>query len=293
MEVIYLIEYIIVRIIFYILSFVPLSILKIGATIVGTIGYCILGKRREVALQNLRLAFKDEKTEKEIRRIARMSCINLIYTYIEFMHFPRFLVNVKNRFVMDEDSRKRINEAVHADNSLIYLTAHFGNWEFLSLFAGDDGQQLSSIGRAVKNHYIADFVNRMRCLAGSAMLDKEDAVKGAMKAIRNNEQVGILVDQRAGNSGIEVKYFGEPVSATPFPALMKIKFGSVLLPIFCIRKKVGAFQIVVGDGIDIPADLSDSDETIHYVVQTYTGAIENIVRKFPEQWLWYHRRWRL
>jgi KDO2-lipid IV(A) lauroyltransferase len=128
---------------------------------------------------------------------------------------------------------------------------------------------------------------------GCGYIDKEYAAKESMRVLQRNEIVGMIVDQRVGSTGILVNFFNRPVTATPFPALMQIKYGSRLYPIFSIRERLGCFHVQLGEEIVVPEHITDKQGKIHYIVQAYTKAIEDIVRKYPEQWLWYHRRWRL
>jgi KDO2-lipid IV(A) lauroyltransferase len=289
----YFIEYLLVRIVYCFLGFLPLRLLHAIACGVGTIGYYILPKKRKLALENLRLAFGTEKSTRELRRIARASLNNLIFIYLELIYFSKRRRYLDKYFYLDATSRKYVDHMLAEPKATMYLTGHFGNWEFLALCAGFSGQKMHAIGRPIKNRFIFNYISRLRCVTESSVIDKDYAVKGTLKVFQKKEIVGTLIDQRVGSSGIVVDFFGHPAYTTPFPALMKLKYDCVLHPAFAIRKSVGLFHVEIKDPIKVPLHLAGNEEKIKYMVQEYTKVVEDVVRAYPEQWLWYHRRWRL
>ncbi len=291
--VIYFIEYLLMRAVYALLGFFPLRVLYAIAHGVGTLGYYILPKKRKIALENLRLAFGTTKSERELRRIARVSLVNLIFIYFEFIFFSRRRRQLDKYFYFDPEGWEIVNGLVKVPKPAMYLTAHIGSWEFLALCAGFIGQKMHAIGRPIKNRFIFDYISRLRCVTESSVIDKNHAVKGTIKVFQKKEVIGTLIDQRVGSSGIVVEFFGYPAYTTPFPALMKIKYDCVLYPVFAIRKGCGLFHIVLKEEITVPTHLKNNEEKVKFMVKAYTKVVEDIVREYPEQWLWYHRRWRL
>ncbi|MBN1493592.1 MAG: lysophospholipid acyltransferase family protein [Candidatus Omnitrophica bacterium] len=292
-ESLYCAEYMLLRCLFTIVGFVPLHFLYGLAWCVGTVAYYILPHKRAIALENLSLAFGNEKTSRERRRIARAAMRNLVFVYLEFLFFARRKKGLDKYFYFDEDSGKRTMGLTKMPRAAMYLTGHIGNWELLALVAGFIGQKMHAIGRPLKNRYVFDYISRLRCSTAGAVIDKEHAVRGTIEAFKKKEIVGTLIDQRVGASGIVVDFFGQPAYTTPFPALMKIKYDCILYPAFAIREKIGFYRVIIKDEINIrPGELGNL-ERIKYMVQEYTKVMEEMVRAYPEQWLWYHRRWRI
>lgn len=292
-DILWRIEYGLVRCVFFLVRLFPLGFWCFPARMLGCFGFFVLAKRRRDALANLRLISGNDADEHALNRIACRSCQHLVYAYLEFIHCTRSREKVKTYGAFTAAEQKTLDGYYGRRKGLMYLTAHIGNWEFLSLIAGVSGFPLTSIGRAVKNPYLTQYVNRLRSITGSAIIDKKDAVRGTLDVLRKKECLGTLVDQRGGDSGIVIQFMGQPASATPFPALMKLRFDCALVPIFCIRERVGKFSFVIGDEIVVPPGVTDKDEIIRSVTQAYTDEIEKVVRRYPEQWLWFHRRWRL
>lgn len=286
-------EALIVKFLICVFGMFPLSILYAGADVLGWCMFVALKKRTKIALDNLELAFGNEKTDEERRRIARASGQNLLRVYAEFMYFARHPYKLESCCERSLDDAQYLDAAHARGKGVVYLTGHIGNWEMLPLLGGVWGIPLTSIGRAIKNRYLMKSIDEMRQLTGSVMIEKEYAVKEIMRALRDQRGVGVLIDQRGGNAGEQITFFGETATATPFPALMKIKLDCTMLPVFLVRTYKGKFRFVLKKEIVLPADITDKQEQIHALVQAYTDAVEEIVREYPEQWLWYHRRWRL
>ncbi|MFC1809512.1 lysophospholipid acyltransferase family protein [Candidatus Omnitrophota bacterium] len=289
----YLCEYIIVRIVCLFIVFVPRCVLRLISIIVGTIGYYVLPKKRKIALDNLRIAFGKEKTDKERKCIARASMQNLVFVFLEFIHFAKHK-EILNKYVFfDEEERSRIEKIASENKGYILMTAHIGSWELLILAAKLLGFRMSIVTRAVKNKYLYDYITYLRSSSGVKIIDKPDAVKTAIRIAQDKGTIGTMIDQRVGESGVVVDFFGQPATVTRFPALMHLKYDFTLYPIFAIRKSSGRYHIVLKDEISAPKHIQDKEARIEYMVKAYTKAVEDVVREYPEQWLWYHRRWRL
>ena len=134
-------------------------------------------------------------------------------------------------------------------------------------------------------------VNNLRRLSGNQIFGRNRSALKVMKILKNNGIVGLLSDQYTNNSGYRVKFFGRECKATGAPVAFAIKSGAKLIPAFAIREDFEKFLVKILPPIGLEIS-GNRERDIHDGTQKYTKVIENFIRKYPEQWFWFHRRWR-
>jgi KDO2-lipid IV(A) lauroyltransferase len=173
----------------------------------------------------------------------------------------------------------------------IYITAHFGNWELLGCIAPYIGLPVYAIARPIENPFVDSYLNKMRQITGQKIIPKKEAASGVMDILENGEFLSFLVDQNAGERGIFVDFFGKPASTTRTVALLSLKTGIPIIPVYGYRMKGFKYKVVIEDPI-YPVDTGDPTADITSITQTLTRRVEEWVRMYPEQYLWQHRRWK-
>jgi KDO2-lipid IV(A) lauroyltransferase len=134
-------------------------------------------------------------------------------------------------------------------------------------------------------------VHNLRTRFGTSIIYKKGALPDMRKALRRGEIVGLLVDQSKRKEGVDVNFFGHRVPATPAAAFLSIRCKSPILPIFCIREASGQLTIYVEQPIKIRWS-GDLRSDVQANTQLITDAVEGMIRKYPEQWFWVHKRWK-
>ena len=262
-----------------------------AAEIVAALGYRLAKRQRLAGIQNLRMAMPNV-TDQERLAILRGSFSNLGRLLVEFSHFPGLNKNNISELVAYEGF-EHYEEAVSRGKGVIFLTAHFGAWE-LSCFAHSlFGNPMKFVVREIDNPKVERLIESYRGLAGNTPIDKRNASRDILKALRNNETIGILVDQNTTrDEGVFVDFFGIPAATTPAVATLALRTGAAVIPGFMIWDKTSRTYRL---HFDPPVELIITGDSARDVVENtraFNVILEKMIRQFPDQWLWIHRRWK-
>jgi KDO2-lipid IV(A) lauroyltransferase len=274
----------------YVFYLLPLSVGLAVARIAGLAAYFAVSKYRRIALANLREAFGSEKTEAELRSIARGVFQNLAMVAVEMVRFPRInrsniddYVKIENAGIVDESFR--------AGRGTIVLTAHFGNWELLAMTLRVKGYPGVAIGRKIYFHKYDQFLNRLRRVHDVNVIDRENSPRSFLKILKENRILGILADQDVDSvDGVFVDFFGRPAFTPAGPVVLAKVTGAKLIPVYLIREGLH-HRFVVERPIEL-ADTGDKERDLVTNTQAWSNVLESYIRKHPDQWVWIHRRWK-
>jgi Kdo2-lipid IVA lauroyltransferase/acyltransferase len=284
-----LIAYISVRALNLIFYFVPIeAILWLGRRIGGAI-FFFNKKRRVIAYANLKAAFAGQKTPLELRRLTKAVYVNMAQTFAEILNLTKVNTAYTDKYVEVMD-HYRIDNAAKSGKGTILLTAHFGDWELSSLTSAMHGYPIMVLVREQKMKRLNELLNRLRELKGCKVIRKGMETKNILKGLKNNDIVGILSDQDAGRSGTFVNFFGRPTSTHSGAMIMAERTGCIILPNFIVRTHGPYHKLYLEEYIDVPK--GSGEEGIRKGLQQYADVLEKYVRKYPDQWLWLHKRWK-
>jgi KDO2-lipid IV(A) lauroyltransferase len=173
------------------------------------------------------------------------------------------------------------------------LTGHMGAWELSSFYHSLMGHPMGMVIRRLDNRRLDAFVNRIRCLHGNKVLHKDDFARGLLTAMRQGESVGILMDTNmTPPQGVFVDFFGTPACTASGLARVALKTGAAVVPGFLLwEESERRYVLHFGERIALP-ETGNSEEDVLRLTQECTSAIESWVRRYPDQWLWIHRRWK-
>jgi Kdo2-lipid IVA lauroyltransferase/acyltransferase len=257
----------------------------------GRIAFYLDRDRRQVALQNLRTAFSQEKSEKEIHLIAQRTFMNLGMTAVEFFRIPKMDVeNVKKKVTVEglENAQEVLN---NKKKGVLLLLSHFGNWELMGMIPKIMHHPVSVIAKPVKNSRIDRWVTDIREGAGVKVIPSEKGGKKVIEALRENRLVGILIDQRAKRSeGIWVDFFGKKAPTTPAVAVLAARIGVPVIPVFMIRNGNRQHRLVVKEPLKL-VKTGEIKKDVEANTQLMNQTLESMIRQYPDQWFWVHRRW--
>jgi len=257
----------------------------------GRLAYFLDFEHRHVALKNLEIAFGGEKNGNEIRGIALRNFENLGMNLIEFLRFPK----VKHEKLMEKvemEGRSHVEEALKRGKGIIFLLGHIGNWELLACMSRVFEGNLMAIARPLKKNKRLDrFIGEVRRSAGLQVLSSKRVAYQVVSTLRRNKMVGILIDQREKRSqGIPVEFFGKKASTTPAAAFFALKTGAAVIPAYTIRLEGGRHRFVAEPPVEL-IETGEKAEDIRANTQRHTEVLESIIRRYPDQWFWIHRRW--
>ena len=283
-------EYWAARAVLLFLGALPYGAARAICAALAALSYGLWPKLRRIGLWNLRLAYPGW-TPRERRRVLFATFQNLGRMLASFAHFPRWNRQNIEQFIV-YDGFERFERARNEGNGVLFLTAHFGNWELGSFAHGLHGYPVNFVVRKLDNPLIDALINRYRCLSGGRPVEKSDFARQALRALRRNESVGILMDQNMLlPEGVFVDFFDRLACTTFGPARVAQKTGAPLVLGLVVwdatlRKYRLRFERV--DWIHGACP----EEEIRVNTENFTRLLESTIRQYPSQWLWVHRRWK-
>lgn len=286
-------EYAVFRVVFGLFAAIPRSLaLRLGAWL-GELFYLLDRPDRKVGLTNLRIAFP-EKTEAERRRILRASCRNIGRFGAEFCHLPQLDAETISRTVSvaDMDRWENIFER-GAREGVIILTAHFDNWELLAYLHGMLNRPVTLVHRPMHNALFENAISLIRERPGTRLIRKKEAAKEALRTLKRHQILVMAADQnQTASYGVFVDFFGKPACTTPGPARLAMITGAPILPVFLVREgESERHRIEALPEVELVLT-GDRDVDIITNTQRCTKVVEEMIRRYPEQWIWFHRRWK-
>ncbi|MCX5677906.1 MAG: lysophospholipid acyltransferase family protein [Candidatus Omnitrophica bacterium] len=278
------------RCLVFIFYLMPIRAAAAIAAWLGRIGFALAGKYRNLTIANLRFAFP-EKDEAEIKRLAIKVFENLGKTGAELVNFPKInksnidnLVHIENIGIL-EDELKR-------GKGVIMLTAHFGNWELLAATMKVKEYPGSVVGRRLYFHKYDRYLNYLRKLTDVNVIYRDQSPRGILKILKAGGIIGMLADQDVDSvEGVFVDFFGKPAYTPVGPAALAMASGAAIVPAFIIRREDGNHTLMIDKPIEI-TDTGDKEADILTNTRRWSDVVESYIRKYPDQWVWMHRRWK-
>ena len=262
--------------------------LGIGA---GLAAYFLYSRLRRVGMRNLDLAFPG-KSRREKKQILRGVYINLGRVLAEFALFPRYTKDNVGRVAVYEGFQN-FAEAQARGKGVVFLTAHFGGWEVSSFAHSLYGHPMDIVMRPLDNPYVDALVDRYRTLHGNNTFPKQDFARGLLNALKQGHTVGILMDTNmTPPQGAFVDFFGVPACTATGIARVALHTDAAVVPAFGIwDKNLRKYKISFEPALKL-IRTGDADADVIANTALFTKVIERYVAKYPDQWLWVHRRWK-
>jgi KDO2-lipid IV(A) lauroyltransferase len=244
-----------------------------------------------VGMRNLELAFPT-KAVAERKKILRGVYTSLGRQLAEFTKFPQYTKeNIKKIAVYE--GFENFERARELGKGVLFMTAHLGGWEIGAFAHSIYGNPLNVIMRELDNPYLDKLVTEYRSLHGNRMMLKDDFARGLIGAMRRGETVGVLMDTNmTPPQGVFVPYFGHVACTAAGVARLALRTGAAVVPAFTIwDNELGKYRIHFDPPIPL-ASTGDDDADAVTNTAAFTKKLEEFVRRYPDQWLWVHRRWK-
>jgi KDO2-lipid IV(A) lauroyltransferase len=253
--------------------------------------YWGFGRLRRVGLRNLQMALPN-LTSKSRKRILRRETIHLGWQLVEFCRMSRYTQENTQGWLRTEGLERYLAAQARGKGVLV-VTGHLGAWELSSFYHSLMGYPMGMVIRPLDNRRLDVYVNAIRCRHGNFVLSKDDFGRGLLTAMRKGQTVGILMDTNmTPPRGEFVKFFGIEACTGTGVAHIARKTGAAVLPGFMLWEPgERCYVLRFGPEIEIP-HTSDAAADILEGTRRCTAAIETAIRRYPDQWLWIHRRWK-
>jgi KDO2-lipid IV(A) lauroyltransferase len=173
----------------------------------------------------------------------------------------------------------------------VLFSAHFGHWELTALMQGFLDLPLALVTRPLDNRALERMLAELRGRSGNRVIHKRNAIRESLRELRAGRGVAIVLDQDARAEGVFVPFFGRPASTTPTAALLALRTGASLVPTYSVPRPDGSYLIVYEPAVEVTAT-GDREADVRRITARCTAILEGWVRRWPELWLWMHRRWK-
>ncbi len=262
--------------------------LGVGATL-GRLFYYLHGPRRILAVANLRAAFPS-RTQGECRAILRSTFEHFGRHVVELLNFDAMSANQMARLV-EIDGEERVEQAMARGKGVMFYTGHFGYWELQVMVHATRFTPIVMVARTLDNPLLERLIERTRTRVGTRVIPRQGAIRGLLRALLDKASVGMMIDQHMQDrSAVTVDFFNRPAATTSAVAALALRTGAPVIPVFALPLPGGRYRLVYEAPIEPPAD--DDPDPIHTYMQRCTDVLEMYVRRYPDLWLWMHRRWR-
>ncbi|MFA5865201.1 MAG: lysophospholipid acyltransferase family protein [Phycisphaerae bacterium] len=250
-------------------------------------------KHRDQIMDNLRIAFGKEYSEKELEAIAKASCRHLVMFAIECLYSERLISLYSWYNYITFKNFEPALKVLLENRGAILLTGHYGSWEVLGYVLATLGFDIVAVMRPPDNPYINEYIVRIREQHGLRLLYKKGASASMEQIVRQGSPLGFIADQDAGHKGLFVDFFGQKASTYKSIALVAREM-NVPLIIGCARRTSWEkFRYEVeAEEIIHPHEWQGQENEVLYITTRFNQALERMVRKDPTQYLWLHRRWK-
>jgi KDO2-lipid IV(A) lauroyltransferase len=264
---------------------------SLGAAIGGLAGR-LAGRLSGTGDRNLRLAFP-ELSATQRQAILRDTFRNLGWLLAEFCQMSKYSAEFVEREVMRYEGLENFLAAERRGKGVLVLTGHLGAWELSSFVHSLLGHPMGMVIRRLDNPMVDHMVNAIRCQHGNRVLHKDDFARGLLTAMGRGETVGILMDTNmTPPQGVFVPFFGVPACTASGLARVARKTGAAVLPGFLLwSKEENRYVLHFGEELTLQ-HTADAEADAVANTALFAATTESYIRRYPDQWLWLHRRWK-
>jgi len=284
-------EYAIAWLMIKTIGLLPRFLARTAAIALGWTVYVLHLRLRRVGMRNLALALPGTSRH-ERARILRGVFTSLGRQLAELCLFPKYTKENVSRVVV-YDGFENFERALARGKGVLFLTAHLGAWELSAFSHSLQGHPLKIVMRPLDNIYLDRLLRQYRTMHGNETVDKDDFVRGLLSAMKNGETVGILMDTNmTPPQGVFVDFFGIPACTASGLARIALRTDASVVPGFTVWDPVlRKYRLRFDPAVTLIRTGNDDADAVTNT-GLFTKIIEDYVRRYPDQWLWVHRRWK-
>lgn len=276
--------------VFYLIGRIPRGIARKIGNLLGDAGYWLDRRHRQITLDNIALALGNE-----LDTAGQVSLARAVYRNLGQIIFEvGWSVTAELESLYDQitfEGLENYQAAFKKGKGVLVIMAHIGNWELSPVVGKKTGIPINVVYRPLDFRPLDLFFTETRSRFGATLIPSRHALLKILKALKKGEAVAMLMDQNVDYyDGVWVDFFGHPACTSKAMAVVAMKTGAAVLPVFLYRESTG-FRAIFGQMLP-QANTGDRTKDIEANTAQYTKAIEDGIRKKPDQWFWVHRRWK-
>jgi KDO2-lipid IV(A) lauroyltransferase len=264
-----------------------------GAAIAGAIarfGYWPLGIRAGVVRRQIAAAFPDLPRDRVVE-IARAAYDNLGRVAVEATLLSRQGPSAVLEHFAESPEWDVVARAHAKGKGVVLMAGHLGNWELSGAYVAARGVPVFPIARGMSNPLSDRFIRRTRERLGMDVMHDQESVRKVPRALRDGHTVGFLSDQATvGLASTFVAFFGRPAKTPRGAAVFALRLGAPVVMIHAVRRDDGRYEFIAQE-LPVP-DTGDRENDVDTLIASFSSALEALVRRFPGQYFWQHRRWK-
>ena len=248
---------------------------------IARFGYYLLSLRKKDSLKNIATAFP-EKSDSEQNMILKKTYSFFAKSFMQFLSLPK-----SYRYVdIEVEGQELLDGALEKGHGIILATGHFSKWEIMSAWLGYSGYPCVAVAQRQKNRGADIFFREFREITGMRIIYRKSSLKNMYRILKENKILILASDQDAKQRGVFVNFFNKPASTPKGVARFHLETGSDIFFISCYVEQNGKHKL------QIQPVVPEGKSTVKSITQAFTTLLEEKVREFPEQYFWFHRRWK-
>ena len=263
--------------------------LTIGSILGRIAPYFVPGERR-LAEKHLTMALGNEKSNKEIRRLSKDIFRFLALNFVDMVRLNTMTADEIEKICVVHNI-EYMQEAHNNGKGIIALSGHMGCWELMGSWLTTIGIKPYAIARKLYDPRLEKLLIDNRERGGMTVISRGGNTREILRAFKKGHLVGMLVDQDTAIKGIFVDFFGRPAHTASAPAFLSLRYGVPIVPLFIYRDDNHNHHICVGESLRIEPT-GDMEHDIELLTVAAAKVTEDFIREHPEQWVWFHRRWK-
>jgi Kdo2-lipid IVA lauroyltransferase/acyltransferase len=282
------VEYLAVRAAAAVVKHFSMARVRAWGARLGRLAYHVDKRHRRVALENLAAAFPG-RSAAERATIARGV----------FEHFGSVMLELLKAGTMtaeellalcETDGDEHCWRALEPGKGVLCFTGHFGYWEVQAIASAARFMPISVLARRLDNPHLHTMLEDIRTKTGNQVIYRHGAIRRILRELAMNRGVAMLIDQHLQRDAIMVDFFKRPAATTSALAVLALRTGAAVLPVFALPLPGGRYKLIYERPVPPPGE--DSPDAVREFTQRCSDVLEMYVRRHPELWLWMHRRWR-
>ena len=282
--------YHLLRMALFLSRFVPLRVLLCVAEFAGRIGFAVLSKYRDIAVDNLERIFPERHDENV--KIAEKVFVNFVKNGAEWIKLLSMSPDEVRNIIPEVLGREYLDRVLSRGKGALVMGFHFGNWELLGIGLRVLGYPGALVARRIYFDRYDDIITGMRSRFEARVIYRDESPKKMLAELKKGNILGIVPDQDVDSvDGVFVDFLGYPAYTPTAPVKIASAAGTSIVPVFVVRGAGNKHTMIIEKPIEVPERIKDRCEIEKYT-REWSDMLDVYVRKYPEQWVWVHKRWK-